>query len=200
MRRKLLTFVLAISVLSGCGSTTSDTSKNDITTSYLKGSFVVDVNSPAEVIGDADYVFVATVNDLVGTEYKDPVSMETETGSKEVATPYTNYKVIVTDNIKGELQKNTEIELQKFDGLSSSKDQYLVFEDDVLPQVGKTYIFVAYAQDDGSLLVSGPNSNILLNPKTKSGEKLLSEYEEAYESQIETTRERSVSKYDVITK
>lgn len=34
-----------------------------------------------------------------------------------------------------------------------------MYEDDTLPEEGKSYVFLAYAQVDGSLLISGPNSN-----------------------------------------
>lgn len=66
---------------------------------------------------------------------------------------------------------------------------------------------MAYAQDDGSLLVSGPNSNILVpnldkdaknnnvNDVSKTSD-IISEYEFAYKNQKETNRDRSISVYD----
>lgn len=44
--------------------------------------------------------------------------------------------------------------------MSEDKSTYFLFEDDSLPQKGKVYVFTATAEQDGSLLVSGPNSNI----------------------------------------
>lgn len=48
-----------------------------------------------------------------------------------------------------------EIVLQKQGGIREDGSAYDVFEDDQLPEVGNIYIFTAYTQDDGSLLVAG---------------------------------------------
>ncbi|WP_226002355.1 hypothetical protein [Paenibacillus sp. BJ-4] len=64
------------------------------------------------------------------------------------------------DNVKGDLQKDVSILIQKSGGLSEDKSTYLLYNDDFLPQKGKAYVFTAAVQPHGSLLVSGPNSNI----------------------------------------
>lgn len=63
------------------------------------------------------------------------------------------------ENIKGELETDKPIPVQKAGGISEDGSSIVTFDDDVLPEVGQSYVFLAYAQDDGSLLVSGPNSN-----------------------------------------
>ena len=45
-------------------------------------------------------------------------------------------------------------------------------ENDVLPDVGEKYLFMALKQEDGSLLLSGEASNISLN-KYKDVKKIL---------------------------
>lgn len=67
----------------------------------MDGTFAVDVDDPNETVGDADYVFLGRVDEDVDTLYKDPVTIETSDGAKEVSTPYTNYQVTVLQNIKG---------------------------------------------------------------------------------------------------
>ncbi|MED4343888.1 MULTISPECIES: hypothetical protein [Heyndrickxia] len=60
------------------------------------------MDNPEETVGDADYVFLARVDEKTGTEYKNTTQIETEDGTKEISTPYTNYKVTVLENMKGE--------------------------------------------------------------------------------------------------
>lgn len=102
--------------------------------SYLRGCFVIDYNNLSAVVGDADYVFVGEVVSEDGTEYKDYVTVETET---EEAFP-----------------------IMKYGGVSEDGRACYLFEGDELPAVGGTYIFFAYAQEDGSLLINGPVSNV----------------------------------------
>ncbi|WP_052404896.1 hypothetical protein [Bacillus rubiinfantis] len=87
-----------------------------------------------------------------------------------------------------------------------------MYEDDTLPEEGKAYVFLAYTQDDGSLLVSGPNSNkyvedINQNMTAKKMARgttfldkdaldVISEYKNAYEDEKTTDRDRSISKFD----
>ena len=51
---------------------------DEITTSYLRGTFSIDYSDLNAVVGDADYVFVGTVASEEGTVYKDAVTVETE--------------------------------------------------------------------------------------------------------------------------
>lgn len=59
-----------------------------------------------------------------------------------------------------------------------------LFENDSLPSENSIYIFLAYAQEDGSLLISGPNSNVMCNDSNMysinsvSEEKSVTEYDE----------------------
>lgn len=127
---------------------------------HIRGSYIIDTSDPRQLAGDAGYVFVATVEDY-HTEYLDPATLESESGgTKVVKNPYTSYTVQVIENIKGELTTAQPISLLKRGGLAENKRAYYIFENDFLPEVGGTYIFYAYGQKDGSLLVSGPNSNV----------------------------------------
>ncbi|MGE8203065.1 cell surface protein [Heyndrickxia sp. NPDC080065] len=138
------------------------------------------------------------VENLEGTEYKFPVTVETENGSKEVTSPYTNYSITVIDNIKGKLKKNTAIPMQKSGGISEDKNLYILYEDDLLPEGGKCYIFNTYNQPDGSILISRPNSNIELDITSKNkivSSKEYKNYKKAVKNQVKSDRQRFISKY-----
>ena len=125
---------------------------------YIYGIYTIDVYNPYELVGDTQYVFVATIEEA-HMEYRDPVGKENEFGIKVTLTvPYTSYTVKILENIKGELIIDKPIPLLKRGGITEDRKAYFIFEDDFLPKVGETVIFLAYASRDGSLLVSGPNS------------------------------------------
>ncbi|MBC2122435.1 cell surface protein [Listeria marthii] len=167
--------------------------KKDVPTYAIFSDYTLDVDNPNEVVGDADYVFVGKVTEETGTAYKNKTPIEQEDGSiAYIGEAYTNYKVEVITNLKNELTINKEISLEKQGGIREDGSAYDVFEDDQLPEVGKVYIFTAYIQDDGSLLVAGGNSTISFDEKTKNidteKEVVKTEefelYEEAVENQV----------------
>lgn len=192
----------------GCNNV--DTS--EIETTRIHGSYVIDVSDKNQSVGYADYVFVAYVNDLTGTVYEDPVSIETKYGGhKEVTDPYTNYSVTVIDNIKGNLKKDTEIPLQQSGGLTSDGKMYILSEHDELLEPDNYYIVIAYAQEDSSLLMSGPYSNEKIELSNSSDKSMLletdikseimstdnfKEYQEAYKNEVKYKRKRFKSTYE----
>ncbi|WP_338098682.1 hypothetical protein [Methanolapillus africanus] len=184
-----------------------DTNKSqEIPTYYTNATYVINVSDPKELAGSADYVFVGKVDKIAGTEYKFPVMIEVEENGKikevEVGDPYTNYYITVVENIKGELVQNQSIPVLKEGGITKDRKYYILPEDDFLPEEGKIYIFYAYAQPDGSLLITGPNSNVEIKTDSVKSENIekTSEYQEtlkAFENQKIQERERFVSTYDV---
>ncbi|MEC5269507.1 hypothetical protein ABER60_07815 [Heyndrickxia coagulans] len=101
------------------------------------------MDNPEETVGDADYVFLARVDEKTGTEYKNTTQIETEDGTKEISTPYTNYKVTVLENMKGELETDTSIPVQKAGGISEDGSSIVTFDEDNLPAAGQSYVFLA---------------------------------------------------------
>ena len=182
---------------------------SEIEVKRIQGTYSIDLSDKNKTVGYADYVFLAYVNELTDTVYKNPVSIETENGGhKKLTDPYTNYSITVIDNIKGKLKKNTEIPLQQKGGLTSDGKMYLLSEHDELLEPDTYYIVTAYAQPDGSLLMSGPysNENIeLSSDKQKSKENLKSqiistdiykEYKKAFKSQVKYERKRFKSSHE----
>lgn len=211
-----LLFIVSLSlIVSACSNSKKDVSSEDkknLKVIQMDGTFAVDVDDPNETVGDADYVFIGRVDEDVDTVYKDPVTIETSDGTKEVSTPYTYYKVTVLQNIKGDLVTDSSMPIQKAGGINKDGSSVVLYEDDTLPEEGKSYVFLAYAQDDGSLLISGPNSNEYVDgikrdvtsEKMEKGKaslneeatEIVSEYENAYENEIPTDRDRSESEFD----
>lgn len=192
--------VASLIVAVGVFSNLKNTPK-EITTSYLRATYTIDYSDMNAVVGDADYVFIGTVLSNDGTVYKDIIiSGESK---KEYSNPYTNYTVNVTENIKGNLITSKAIPIQKSGGLSKDGTEYIIYEDDELPVVGNSYIFFAYAQPDGTLLISGPVSNMNLNsnPRGRSvSSEQSNEYAEVVEAcnnQIDSGRERFKASYEV---
>ncbi|MBD8500314.1 hypothetical protein [Paenibacillus arenosi] len=211
--KKWLAHLLLIAALSmllaGCTSNEQETSSSNLPIHHLHGTFSIDVHDPKAVVGDADYVFVGRVDKLVNTEYKNAVTLETETGTKEVASPYTNYSITILENLKGELQTGVSNPVQKSGGVNEDGASIVLYEEDILPQVDNVYIFVAYAQKDGSLLVSGPNSTIAVPANGTMSETNLARvaetneyqtYSNAVNNEKDSVRERFVSKFDTQNK
>lgn len=187
----ILTGVSLILSLASCQTKkeSSTFATSSVPISRIQGTFVIDVDNPLEVIGSADYYFVAYVNSVDGTEYKSDF-------------PYTNYTITVIENIKGDLITEKSITIQKDGGLTSDGKWIQLYEDDELMEAGQYYAITAHSRsDDGSLLISGPNSNKKVEAseiKKAPNERFLLE-KENYSKEIPMKRfkrTRSLSKYD----
>lgn len=132
---------------------------NGLPVYYCGSCYCIDVESMEECIKHADHVFVGTVKQHVSESYKNAISMTDQDGRSELwGEPYTNYKISVVDSIKGDLSGNVDV--QKFGGLDQSGDFYIIPEGDIILEEGNTYLFFAYEQEDGSLIVRGKNSSL----------------------------------------
>ncbi|MBC1367574.1 cell surface protein [Listeria innocua] len=164
--------------------------KKDVPTYAIHSDYTLNIDNPNEVVGDADYVFVGKVTEETGTTYTNKTPIEQEDGSvKYIGEAFTNYKIKVITNLKNELTTDKELAIAKQGGIREDGSAYDIFEDDILPEVGNVYIFTAYTQDDGSLLISGGNSTIAFDEKTKNidtaKEVTQTEEYETYENAVE---------------
>lgn len=85
----------------------------------------------------------------------------------------------------------SNIQLQQYGGLDQSGEFYTISEGTELLAEETTYIFFAYAQADGSLLIRGQNSAIKYNQSTAE------EIEEAVENQTPYVRTSYISDYEM---
>ena len=67
-----------------------------------------------------------------------------------------------------------------------------------MPECGSYYIFLAYVQNDGSLLVVGENSNVFVSASKNKIEQseVYKEYVKAYTDEAKIDRTRFTSIYD----
>lgn len=144
-----------------------------------------DCSNPYEYAGIVDYIFVGTVEDIESIIISDN-SDQTDSV----------YKIRVDNNLKGELVEN--IICSKMGGLKKDGTMLLIvaetpqgelIADTGLPELGKQYVFSAYAQPDGSLTLSEIFDNREYN------EALLEEYTDYIDHEIQFERERFVSEY-----
>ena len=191
MKRKIRMVILGLMcsiLLFGCGQQI-----------HMTVDWAFDVNSFPERCANADYIIVGKVSKKLGS-------------SNEHGIIYTNYRVEVIENLKGELRQDKPIEIAKWGGATGIPRKAQLCENDVLPVVDGTYIFFITAQPDGSNLTSGPNSTLPLDDtaaNTKfttrrspefdnlSYEEKIQEIKDAIEMNLPAVMEPSISNDDV---
>ena len=183
-----VTFVISISYENNYKNTfrtdTKDSYGNNIERSYVAASFKINPFDIDAVVEEVDYIFTGKVLEYLGSYYNE----------EEDLMVYSKYKVEVTKNIKGELID--EIIIKKHGGFIGNK-LILLSEGnltDELPEIGKEYLFNAYAQFSGDILI------FELNGQLESSIKNISLYIKAYEKiknrKIENDRVRANSRYE----
>jgi len=175
----------------------TETQKKEPVISRIYGNFGYNTEDPREVAGVVDYVFVAYVERFDKTEHRHDLGEDTE------PLPYSHYTVRVAENLKGTLRTDVSIPLEKYGGLFHDGKHILLYENDILPQVGKYYVFNAVALEDGSISLCGENVNIPLeadvNEKSLEKSAAVEQYRAAVKNQIAPSTDwaRFTSKYEV---
>ncbi len=177
----VLVIAVAILLIVFKGNSKEDSTDN---ISYVEGSFIIDYDDLREVAGSNNYIFVGQVVNKGETE-----------NDEELPLPVTEFKIRVEENIKGELITDEDITVYKDGGISDVSGNLVLFEGDCMPEEGNRYVFYAFAQPDGTLLLSGPVSNVLIDSadaQEANASDVYSENQEylaaldAYENEIES--------------
>lgn len=179
-------------------STANNQSINSYDVVEMKSTYSIDTADLTEVVKDADLIFVATVDSINETDYRHPVEVRDEQENLEevIYSPYTNYSVTVLSSISGEFDPSQKLSIYKTGGIEQNQQFVEVLEGDELPEVGNSYVFTAYIQDDGSLLVSGINSNRELDQEVIKNLNLENNNEISNEEiQDELLQDESVNSY-----
>lgn len=177
-------------------------------TTISSGVYMYDTSTPERAVGISDYVFVAKIDGIARTEYRNPITVETGLSSSETrTTPYTVYNIEVVKNIKGELITSEPIEYMQYGGINEDGETYTFMEGTGLLETGKYYILMVgtFEGDGGIIEVTEPNRRILLddveNDEDVENSELVKRYEEAYKNEVIPEgfeeEDRYISKYDV---
>ena len=137
---------------------------HDFPVYYTQMSYLNDTSTPELAIADAPYAFIAKINSINRTDYKNPVEVELTADGSETMTiydPYTIYNITVIENIKGNLIKNTEIELEQMGGLNNYEESYTFPEDTGFLTVGDYYILIAYAPFENDTIQINSSTSIV---------------------------------------
>lgn len=170
-----LSMFLVTALLTSCAAKPVEWNGKTVYTHVTMG---IDETNLFGYVGAVDYVFVGKV-----TEAAYAVTEENDKSS---------YKIHVEKNIKVELV--SDIQGSKHGGILEDGTMLLYESDKIqetgLPEVGETYIFMAYGQSDGELLLSEFWGTV------EYTEESLAQYENYVQNQFAVERERFVSKYD----
>ena len=178
--------VLSLSLSSCTKATVEWNGKTEVLADLL---MVSDITDMYEYVGIVDYVFVGTVEEIKHNVIPDKIRKHEDS--------YSEYRITVDENLKGNLV--SEISCRKMGGFRKDGTMLLIsaevpggqmIMDSGLPEEGKQYIFLAYAQPDGSLTLSEIFDN------REYDEDLLKEYLDYVNNEIPHERERFPSVYD----
>ena len=159
----------------GCGKAPlSEDELNQLPEYSISGSYSYDTSDIKQRVEHSELVFVAKVVSYDGSRLEDQAVREDEKkGSVLLGTPYTDYTVQVIENIKGNLELEKTIKIIKDGGLSPDGDSIYIWDNDELPRTGNVYIFCATQEPDGTPLICGPYSNILITKVDKNNSMLV---------------------------
>jgi hypothetical protein len=151
-------------------------------TTYYHISLVIDETNMYKVIGFMDYVFIGTV---------EKINKKIIVGGDD---PREYYSVKVSENLKGTLFTETDIEVVKKGGYLKDGTLVLYASDEVigtgLCEVKKKYIFMGCGQQNGDILLDYLYGNVEYNDKKGN------DYLNYINYQIDYKRERFLSRYD----
>lgn len=154
---------------------------------YYHITMIYDETNMYETAGQVDYIFIGTVDEVLrnAVDYNTSDSMDT----------YSYYSITVNENLKGTLVEN--IKCYRHGGYL--KDGTLLYprsdrieNTNDIPQEGKTYIFMAFGQPDGELILAEFSGDI---EYTDDSQREI--YMDYIENEIPKEQEGCVSKYDV---
>jgi len=184
--------ILLFSIVAGKALTSEKVLEID----YIEADHVIDIENMSEVIGFSDYVFVAKVEEEAGTIYRH--IRETNSGRK-IGEPYTQFKITIISNLKGQLKKNVPITIEQIGGELMDGKYLVLQEGDELLQVGNYYIISVSAGADDRLVMSSPTSNFKLDYQHKSdilSSKEYKDFQTYVKNEVKFDRERMKSKYE----
>ena len=111
--------------------------------------YLFDPDDKKLMSGYSDYIAVAVVSNIVGTSYG---NVKIHFDGTVTGTPYTNYKIKIIRNIKGQLKSDCSVPLVEFGGISID-GKYMENTFTLLEQ-GKCYVLYLTAAENGALYLN----------------------------------------------
>lgn len=179
---------------------------NNLPVIRAHGMKVYDTSTPEKSIGISDYVFVAKINKILRTEYKNKIEIKEDNVVKSInSDPYTIYQIEVLENIKGNLKINEPIELMQYGGLNEDGKSYKFMDDGNLLNEGEYYILMTdiWGNKNGEVIEVSETDRIVSlgkNYNSLSRDSLVSRYKQAFLNQeipSDKIITNSLSKYDI---
>lgn len=146
------------------------------------------MSEPREVVGVSDYVFIGYIEEM-HDYYTEKHKHDFPELLDYYDIPFTECKVKVITNIKGNIEAGTEFLYYKTAGVNKLRTCILLDEEgDIYPEVNKYYLFRGVAHPDGAVTGGGVNSTIPLedgiNENNFEESVLYQTYLDAAENQI----------------
>lgn len=164
-------------------------SKKDLPIYSTSAMWLYDTSTPEKAMGISDYAFVAKINKVLKTEYKNSVMLETSLNGKNktVYDPYTVYEITIIENIKGEIITNKPIELMQYGGLNYDGKSYTLLENSELLIPGNYYILLSNVWPEENILETSEPTRIINlgnNLDATNSVRNITKYKEAYSTQV----------------
>ncbi len=148
---------------------------------------IINLTDLREVVGYKEYVFVARV-----IETYDYYTAKNVRKFPDIVNyydmPFTECRVEIVKNIKGTLKENIETSFYKVGGISISRTEIYLYENDLIPEKDKYYIFMGMAHPDGTMTGGGTNGTIALedgiDKNNLESSAIYQKYVDAYKNQI----------------
>lgn len=195
MKKKVLFITIILAIVLGilAGIFFNNSSDDLIVRTYA--SRIGDSSVPENAVEYSDYVFIAKINKILRTDYRNPVEVGFGIVQKD---PYTIYEISVIENLKGNLITDEPIELVEYGGINEDGKTYTLFEDADLLNIGEYYLLlVSVIPDTDELEVSDNNRMLSLGENlSEIDSNLVNQYKEIISNETNVT-ELDISKYDV---
>lgn len=161
-----------------------------------------DTSNPEIAVNISDYVFVAKVNKILRTEYRNPVEVEIGIGQSVIQKdPYTIYEIEVVENLKGNLKTNEPIEFVQYGGINEDGKSYSLLADSSFLNVGDYYLLmVGVIPDTLEIEISDNNRMICLGKDLVKAENMINTYKGLISNEVNEWNEmknKSISKFDM---
>lgn len=156
-----------------------------------------DFQNKSLCVGFSDNTFVGKVMDVYyGGAYYDKYYESGDVFTPRNSRPCTRYEVLVSESIKGKLQKDEMVTVYKYAGIGTKRTLNII-SGDIMPVKSEEYIFLARVNDAGMLVIVDPFGNVAL---TEEGYNVISSnFATERASNKDTIKEEKMSVVSTVT-